>query len=115
MIHTLTSSSLAVRDAEVGPLFQIHKFELLLSRLQSHSFQTGTLVDTLAVPGISVIRDCSYSDMHGVVAIAADRTVQTIDVREQTSRSCQSARLLSDSIGGAECAVAAIDCSKDGR
>jgi hypothetical protein len=53
--------------------------------------------------------------MHGVVAIAADRTVQTIDVREKTSRSCHSARLLSDSIGGAECAVAAIDCSQDGR
>jgi WD40 repeat protein len=77
--------------------------------------QTGKVVGALAVSGISVIRDCSYSDMHGLVAIAADRTVQTIDTREHPGRSSQSVRALSDSIGGAECAVAALECSQDGR
>ena len=51
--------------------------------------------------------------MHGVVAIAADRTVQTLDTRAETGQI--SARVLTDSIGGAECAVAALDCSRDGR
>ena len=53
--------------------------------------------------------------MHGVVAIAADRTVQIIDTRAHPGRSSQSSRVLSGSIGGAECAVAALDCSQDGR
>ena len=65
--------------------------------------------------GISVIRDCSFSDTHGIVAIAADRTVQTIDTRTHPGRSCHSARVFTDSIGGAECAVAALECSQDGR
>ena len=81
----------------------------------SKKIQTGKQVGVLSVSGISVIRDCSYCDMHGVVAIAADRTVQTLDTRAEPGRSAQSARVLTDSIGGAECAVAALECSRDGR